>query len=224
MSEGLERKEKLCQKAESLSGSTDWKGTNMKMQELQKEWKKAGYVPREQDQVLWQRFRSAIDGFYANRNKYFEGRDNAMQVSLQKKERLCQQAEVLRTSTDWKGTQATMKRLQNEWKNAGSALREQEQELWERFRAAVDEFYANKSEFFHQKDLDREQRNVEYQQRQADREVNGRIGNVGHSNESNLRYLSSKMIFIGMRIICLDGNLSYEMSSQVDGRCRYALI
>lgn len=150
------RKEDLCRRAESLSHSTEWKSTAEKLKDLQQEWKTVSSAGREDDESLWQRFRGAQDKFYERRKAYFDKQDQERQHNRAKKESLCSRAESLSSSSDWKNTAQALKSLQEEWKQVGSAGRDHEDGLWNRFRHAQDRFFERRSAHF--EDRDREQR------------------------------------------------------------------
>jgi hypothetical protein len=150
------RKEDLCRRAESLSHPTEWKTTGEKLKALQQEWKTVGSAGRDEDESLWQRFRAAQDKFYERRKEHFERQDQERQRNRAKKESLCARAESLSSSSDWKNTAQALKSLQEEWKQIGSAGKEQEDALWGRFRHAQDKFFERRSAHFEQRD--REQR------------------------------------------------------------------
>jgi len=150
------RKEQLCSRAESLSYSTEWKSTAEKLKELQQEWKASGSAGRDLNDALWDRFRLAQDKFYERRKQHFDNQEQERQRNRAKKETLCSRAESLGSSSDWKNTALALKSLQEEWKRLGSAGREHEDTLWQRFRHAQDKFYERRAAHFDERD--REQR------------------------------------------------------------------
>jgi hypothetical protein len=139
------RKEELCLRAEALQDSTDWKGTSDALKALQAEWKVVGTAGREQDQALWGRFRGAMDVFFQNRAGRFA-------ANKQTKLDLCAAVEALQDSTDWTTTSATLKGLQEQWKQVGFAGGDEDDALWARFRRALDVFYNARSEVFAERD------------------------------------------------------------------------
>lgn len=154
--ENRSKKAALVGRAESLAGSTDWKATAAALQALQKDWKAIGFAGKECDDSLWSRFRAAQDRFYERRTAFFEQRDRERAQNRTKKEALCSQAESLRSSTDWKTTSEALKRLQEQWKQVGSAGREHDEALWQRFRSALDHFFERRSAFFSERDREHE--------------------------------------------------------------------
>ncbi|MBI4508889.1 MAG: DUF349 domain-containing protein [Deltaproteobacteria bacterium] len=137
----LKRKEELCEKAEALSTSEDWKEAGEQIKKLQEEWKGIGPVPQEQADPVWKRFRAACDVFFARRKAHDQVRDEERAENLKRKEELCERAESMAGSTDWKETARRFKGLQEEWQKVGPVPREQADSIWERFRAACDKFF-----------------------------------------------------------------------------------
>jgi hypothetical protein len=154
-------KEALCEKAEALSGSSDWLKTSEAIQALQAEWKTIGPVSRGQEKAVWERFRKACDQFFARRQEDLVRRKEEWSKNLAAKVLLCERVEALAESRDWKGTAAEIKKLQAEWKGIGPVKRSQSDAIWNRFRGACDKF------FEHYKNRDA----IERQERIAEREA-----------------------------------------------------
>jgi hypothetical protein len=150
------RKESLCDRAESLSHSTDWKNTADALKALHEEWKGLGSAGREDDDALWRRFRGVQDKFFERRKEHFDKQEQECRHHRSRKESLCSRAEALSSSSDWKDTAEALKGLQGEWKQVGFAGRDHDQSLWQRFRHAQDKFFERRKAHFEHKD--REQR------------------------------------------------------------------
>ena len=144
--ENRQKKEELCRKAEELSKSTDWKETHEALQELQAQWKNIGYAGREFEEDLWQIFRAIQDRFYEKRESHFRELDQQREQNRLIKLELCTKAEALIESTDWGETHEKLKELMDQWKKVGSAGRDNEDELWERFKGLHDKFYENREQ------------------------------------------------------------------------------
>jgi len=142
------KKEALCSEAESLSTSTNWKATSEAMKELQAQWKNISFAGKEYDNVLWCRFKAALDKFYQRRKEYNDSMEQEHQQNRRKKEILCSRAESLSLSTDWKSTSEKLKDLQTQWKETGSTGRKYEDDLWRRFRSAQDRFFERRNSFY----------------------------------------------------------------------------
>ena len=137
----LERKTAIVEEAEALSTSTDWAKSMARLQELQAEWQKLGPVPRDAAKDLAHRFRTACNLFFARRRDDLMSRKKVWTDNLSRKEALCERAEALAVSTEWDTAVAEMKRLQNEWKTIGPVRRNKSEVIWNRFRAAADQFF-----------------------------------------------------------------------------------
>ncbi len=152
-----ELKEKLCEQAEELSASTDWKKTSDALKKLQQEWRTLGSAAPLDDDALWKRFRAAMDTFFTRRDEDRAQKRAGQEEARARKLELCEQAEALAESTDWRETAERQDALMAAWKEAGWAGRTAEKELWERFRAA-------RSRFFDRRREDREKRRAEFEE------------------------------------------------------------
>lgn len=132
----------LCEKAEALRDSTDWKATADALQALQAEWKALGPVPREQAQELWRRFREACDAFFTRRKADLDSRKQVWTANLQKKQALIERVEALKATEQWDQSVAEVKRLQAQWREIGPVKPTVSDQVWKRFRGACDEFFA----------------------------------------------------------------------------------
>lgn len=148
LAENLQRKEELCARAEALADSTDWKATTDAMKGLQSEWKAVGPAPPDRADEVWTRFRGAMDRFFDRRKEYLENHDQSLRENLERKEALCVRAEELAGSTEWKATAEAMKGLQDEWRAVGPVPPNRSSELWNRFRAAMDQFFLRRKEHY----------------------------------------------------------------------------
>jgi hypothetical protein len=141
---GRAAKLELVERAERLADSNKWKSTAEALDELMQEWKCAGSAGREQDEVLWQRFSGAQHAFFTRRNKHFAELKRSRAGVHEVKKALIARAEELAPSTDYEGTFADMQALLDEWKQAGSAGRDIDDGLWDRFHAAREPFFARR--------------------------------------------------------------------------------
>ncbi len=143
--ENLKLKIALCERAEALGQSTEWKDTAEKIKAIQAEWKAIGPVPRKQSDAIWKRFRKPCDDFFNNRKVHFDAMDSERDANLKRKEALCEKAETLAESTDWEGSTNKFKALQSEWKGLGPVPRKFSDTIWKRFRKACDLFFDRRS-------------------------------------------------------------------------------
>jgi hypothetical protein len=137
----LAKKIALCERAEALADSTDWIQTADAIKALQAEWKTIGPVTRGQEKAVWERFRSACDRFFTRRHADLAQRKALWAENLAKKEGLIARVEALAGSTEWETVAAEIKRIQNEWKTIGPVKKSRSEALWQRFRAACDQFF-----------------------------------------------------------------------------------
>lgn len=141
LAEGQADKLALVERAEALAESDKWRLAADAMDELMEEWKRAGTAGREQDEALWQRFSEARRTFFNRRTAHFAELKQSRSAARDAKEALIARADELAPSTDYDATFAAMQDLLEEWKRAGSAGRDIDDQLWERFHAARDPFF-----------------------------------------------------------------------------------
>ena len=151
--EALARKQALVEEAEKLAAeSTGWKTAGDRLKEILDEWKTIRGVDKKTDGELWKRFAAARDGFTRRRGAHFASLDAQRKQAQTVKEELVAEAEKIKDSTEWAATANQLKDLMNQWKSAPRASKEAEQKLWERFRAAQDDFFTRRSEVFSARD------------------------------------------------------------------------
>ena len=143
----------LCESAEAIADkqiedSNEWNTLSKQMEALQAKWKTIGFASKKDNQKIYDRFRAACDKFYNAKRDYYSNFKNVMQENLAKKEALCEQAEALMNSEDWKKTTDQLINLQKVWKEIGPVARKQSDIVWKRFRAACDHFFDNKAKHF----------------------------------------------------------------------------
>jgi polyhydroxyalkanoate synthesis regulator phasin/DNA polymerase III psi subunit len=171
----------LCNEAADVARSTHWKEGKQRIDRLRESWKKVGTAGHDQDEELWERF---------NRNcsQFFERRTEWMTGNRRRKEDLCHRAEDLSRSTRWSETAEALKALGAEWKGTGTAGREKDEELWQRFREACDRFYDARRRAFEERQHS-EKRNLEAK-RDLCREASRLADAVGR--DADLRSISEK--------------------------------
>ncbi|MEA2563849.1 MAG: hypothetical protein QOH06_5353 [Acidobacteriota bacterium] len=165
LQENLRRKEELCARAEELGESTDWRATAEAFKVLQAEWKAIGPVPKEQNEGIWERFRGAADRFFTRRKTHYDQLEKEQKENLRRKVALCEQAETLSASEEFKTTTEALKVLQAEWKAVGPVPRARAEALWDRFRKANDAFFERRAAWFAERDQDRSKNKGDWQDR-----------------------------------------------------------
>jgi len=149
----LEMKSLLCEKVEAVAKvendeNKDWNTLTKEIEQLQNEWKSVGFASKRDNQRIYDRFRAACDMFYDSKREHYSQFKSVMQENYEKKIALCEQAEALRDSQDWKKTTDLLINFQKRWKEIGPVARKQSDIVWKRFRAACDTFFDNKSKHF----------------------------------------------------------------------------
>ncbi len=148
--ENLQAKTALCEAVEAIDYSTlktfkDWDKKNEEVMEWQKKWRTIGYTPKKYNAKIFERFREACTVFFTKKLEFYKSIKAEMEANLAKKKALCEKAEALKDSTEWRETTDKMIALQKEWKTIGQVNRRQADQLWKRFIAACDYFFENKN-------------------------------------------------------------------------------
>ena len=147
--ENLAKKTVLCEKVEEISqrdvkDSNEWNAFSKEIEDIQKEWKTIGFASKKDNQKVYDRFRAACDKFYERKREFYNEYKDSINANLDKKVALCEAAEALMTSTEWKKATDQFIALQKQWKEIGAVPRKKSEQLWKRFRAACDTFFAER--------------------------------------------------------------------------------
>ncbi len=145
-----EAKTALCEEIEamelgSLNSFAQWDEATKLVLDMQARWKALGFASRKMNNQLFERFRRSCDEFFARKAEYFKEVKERMAANLEKKKALCEKAEALKDSTDWKSTTDVLVALQKEWKTIGPVAKKHSDLVWKRFVDACDHFFAQKS-------------------------------------------------------------------------------
>ena len=146
----LDQKTVICEIAESmdydnLKTFADWENKTQEILALQAKWKTIGYAPQKMNVKIFERFRAACDEFFKRKAAFFKQIKENMAENLEKKKALCEKAEALKDSTDWKQTAEILTQLQKEWKTIGPVAKKHSDAVWKRFIGACDYFFAQKN-------------------------------------------------------------------------------
>ena len=144
--ENLAKKVALCEKVEEIAArqvnsSNEWNAFSKEIEELQKEWKNVGFASKKENQKVYERFRAACNQFYGRKREFYNEYKDSINTNLEKKIALCEAAEALKNSTEWKKATDQFINLQKQWKEIGAVPRKKSEQLWKRFRGACDEFF-----------------------------------------------------------------------------------
>ena len=147
--ENLVKKTGLCEKVEEIAArevkdSNEWNEFSKEIEEVQKEWKTIGFASKKENQKIYDRFRAACNSFYERKREFYSQYKDSINANLEKKIALCVEAEKLKLSTEWKKATDQFISLQKQWKEIGAVPRKKSEQLWKRFRAACDEFFAER--------------------------------------------------------------------------------
>ena len=144
--ENLAAKTRLCEAVEAIADkeniqASEWNVLSKNIEDIQKEWKTIGFASKKENQKIYDRFRAACDKFFGRKREFYAGYKENINSNLEKKIALCEAAEALKDSTEWKKTAARLIELQKQWKEIGAVPRKKSEQLWKRFRAACDAFF-----------------------------------------------------------------------------------
>lgn len=167
----------ICEKLEAMDWSelktyAAWDEATKVVIALQDEWKTLGFAARKVNADLFTRFRKSCDEFFAKKAEFFKSMKEELSSNLQKKIALCEKAEALRDSTDWKKTADVLVALQKEWKTIGSVAKKQSDAVWKRFITACDAFFEAKNK------QTNNTRKVEHENLKAKKEVISSINTI----------------------------------------------
>jgi Domain of Unknown Function (DUF349) len=139
--EARRSKERIAAEAERIASSSDWRNGATRLRELLDTWKALPRIDRPTDDELWHRFSSARTTYTRRRKQHFSELSVVREQARAQKEKLVAEAEELSSSTDWAGTSRAFRDLMKRWKAAGSAQKDVDDVLWQRFRSAQDAFF-----------------------------------------------------------------------------------
>ena len=147
--ENLAHKTALCEKIEAvdltaIKTAAAWEAQTQQIIEMQKEWRTIGFAPQKMNVKIFERFRGACDRFFTEKAAFFKRLKEEQAQNLAKKTELCEKAEALKDSTDWKATAAKLMQIQKEWKTIGAVPKKHSESLWQRFIGACDYFFEQK--------------------------------------------------------------------------------
>jgi hypothetical protein len=154
-------KAELCEEAEKINipdnaTFNDWKKISETVDSLWERWKKTGRAEKNANEALWQRFRKANDVIFKQRKAFFDQRKKEFQTNLQKKNDICNRAEALVQSLDWKAAAAEMRKLNEEWKKVGFVPGKLADKVWDRFRKANQAVFEMRQNHFAEADKEQE--------------------------------------------------------------------
>ena len=138
-------KEELIEQARKVALSEEWNQATEEMNALMQQWKAAGSAGKETDDALWEQFNAARQQFFDRKHEHWEQLQGKFENARQVKENLIEQAAALEDSQEWQKTSEKLRKLMDEWKAVGSAGREHEDALWEKFNSSRQKFYERRN-------------------------------------------------------------------------------
>lgn len=146
----LDQKTVICEIVEAMEYDkfttfVDWENKTQEILALQAKWKTIGFAPQKMNLKIFERFRAACDEFFRRKAEFFKSAKEGMAANLEKKKQLCEKAEALKDSTEWKETAEILTKLQKEWKTIGPVPKKHSDAVWKRFIGACDYFFEQKN-------------------------------------------------------------------------------
>ncbi|MCI1648059.1 MAG: DUF349 domain-containing protein [Bacteroides sp.] len=186
----LDQKTVICEIIEAIDYNelTNFAGWDNKTQEviaLQKKWKTIGFAPQKMNVKVFERFRKGCDIFFQKKGEFFKTLKEEMGQNLEKKRTLCNKAEELKDSTDWKVTADEFVKLQKEWKTIGPVTKKYSDIIWKRFITACDYFFEQKNK------ATSSQHNIELKNLELKKEI---IEKLSAINENSNAEESSQLV------------------------------
>lgn len=193
--ENLNAKTLLCERIEAvkideLNTYKAWDDATKSVMELQEEWRTIGFAPKKNNHKIFERYRAACDAFFDAKAQYYKEAKSTLSENMDKKKQLCEQAEALKDSTEWKATADKMIELQKEWKTVGPVAKKYSDEVWKRFISACDYFFDQKAK------NSNDQKSVEIQNLQKKKELINYINDLqvdATNNEDVLAKIREKI-------------------------------
>ena len=148
--ENMALKASLCERIEAIdttkfSSYKDWDEATKIVLEAQEEWRSVGFAPRKANQKIFDRYRKACDKFFSTKAEFYKSIKSNLTQNLEQKKLLCEKAEAIKDSTDWKEAGDQLVLLQKEWKTIGPVAKKYSDDIWKRFITACDYFFEQKN-------------------------------------------------------------------------------
>ncbi len=182
--QNLDQKTVICEIIEGidyneLTNFAAWDNKTQEIIALQNKWKTIGYAPQKMNIKIFERFRAACDTFFNKKAEFFKAVKESMSENLEKKRALCEKAEALKDSTDWKATADVLVKLQKEWKTIGPVAKKHSDAIWKRFIAACDYFFEQKNK------AGASQRTEEQANLEKKRDIIARLEAIGEDTDAD---------------------------------------
>ena len=157
----------------------DWHDKTEEILALQAKWKTIGFAPQKMNTKIFERFRAACDDFFKRKAEHFKNLKGSMNDNLEKKKQMCEKAEALKDSTDWKATADILTKLQKEWKEVGPVAKKYSEPIWKRFVTACDYFFEQKNK------AEASSRNVEQENLEKKKAIIEKLNTINQEGTSD---------------------------------------
>ena len=157
----------------------DWHDKTEEILALQAKWKTIGFAPQKMNTKVFERFRAACDDFFKRKAEHFKNLKGSMNDNLEKKKQMCEKAEALKDSTDWKATADILTKLQKEWKGVGPVAKKYSEPIWKRFVTACDYFFEQKNK------AEASSRNVEQENLEKKKAIIEKLNTINQEGTSD---------------------------------------
>ena len=157
----------------------DWHDKTEEILALQAKWKTIGFAPQKMNTKIFERFRAACDDFFKRKAEHFKNLKGSMNDNLEKKKQMCEKAEALKDSTDWKTTADILTKLQKEWKEVGPVAKKYSEPIWKRFVTACDYFFEQKNK------AEASSRNVEQENLEKKKAIIEKLNTINQEGTSD---------------------------------------
>lgn len=158
----LEAKNDICKQIEQLTQNPadthrKWQNLIVKCRELEDKWKAVGRLNKKDNKIAWNNLRESLNHFYQTKNTFYKNRKSDSEKVIQQKVNICEKAEALKDSTDWKNTTHQLIKLQEDWKKAGYSPKQKTDKIWKRFNSASNTFFNARKKHFKALDFAKEE-------------------------------------------------------------------
>ena len=199
--QNLAQKTALCERVEEILNTTidkpkDWEEKSADLVKIQDLWRTIGYAPKKENSKIYQRFKNDCDMFFAKKREFYKEVKNSQKNNMQQKIELCEKAEALKDSTDWKTATDQFVAMQKQWKEVGQIPYKQSEQLWKRFREACDYFFKAKAEHFSSVD-EGQAANLQQKLELIDKVKNFKKGDDNSANVNQLMEFQKQWAAIG---------------------------
>lgn len=215
-----ETKLALCEKAEQatetvISTTKEWLEKTQVLNDMLHVWKTVGPAQKKDNDVVWMRFKTAIDNFFNAKKEFFDKLKEEQINNFNIKLNLCIQAESIKASNNWKKSTEDLIRLQQEWKKIGPVPKKYSDKIWKRFRAACDEFFNNKSSYFSNIDS-KEEENLKFKKELIEKVKAYQFGENNNENLQIIKDFQRQWMEIGHVPIKVKNDIQNEFRTAIN--------